>query len=130
MKYIKQKLSGVYTLVPDIYGDERGYFFESFNMQNFWENVGVFTPLQENESKSKHRVLRGLHYQRPPFNQAKLIRVIKGTVLDIIVDIRQDSDTFGQHLRFVLTDRENEQFFIHRGIAHGFLALEKNVKFQ
>lgn len=130
MKYIKEKINGVYTLVPDIYKDNRGYFFESFNMQDFWENVGVFTPVQENESSSKSNVLRGLHFQLPPFNQAKLVRVLKGTVLDVIVDIRQDSDTFGEHMRFVLCGHDNIQLYIPRGFAHGFVVLDKNVKFQ
>lgn len=130
MRYIAEKLSGVVTMVPDIYEDKRGYFFESFNPEEFEKRVKRFEVVQENESRSKHGVLRGLHYQIPPYAQAKLVRVMKGTVLDVIVDLRQDSNTFGQHMTFLLCDHDNIQLFIPRGFAHGFVAMSKNVKFQ
>ncbi len=130
MKYIVERLQGVYTLVPDIYEDNRGYFFESFNPKKFEELVGKFNVVQENESRSKCRVLRGLHYQLPPYNQAKLVRVSKGVALDVIVDIRTDSPTYGEHMSFLLTDYDNVQLFVPRGFAHGFVAITKNVKFQ
>jgi len=130
MKYIVEKLSGVVTLVPDIYEDNRGYFFESFNPEEFEKHVGEFKVIQENESRSKSRVLRGLHYQLPPYNQAKLVRVTKGIVLDVIVDIRTDSPTYAEHMTFLLTDYDNIQLFVPRGFAHGFVAISKNVRFQ
>lgn len=130
MKYIAQTLGGVVTITPDIYEDKRGYFFESFDPKEFEERVCRFNVVQENESKSKNRVLRGLHYQLPPYNQAKLVRVVKGMVLDVVVDIRTDSDTYGQHMSFFLTDDDNAQLFIPRGFAHGFIATSKNVRFQ
>jgi dTDP-4-dehydrorhamnose 3,5-epimerase len=130
MKYIAQRLGGVFGLVPDIYKDNRGYFFESFNPKEFEERVGVFNVVQENESRSKNRVLRGLHYQLPPYNQAKLVRVVKGIVMDVIVDLRTDSDTYGEHVSLLLTDYDNIQLYVPRGFAHGFVALSKNVRFQ
>lgn len=130
MKYIAERLGGVVTLVPDIYEDKRGYFFESFNPEEFEKEVGKFNVIQENESRSKCRVLRGLHYQLPPYNQAKLVRVTKGVVLDVIVDIRTDSPTYAEHMTFLLTDYDNVQLFIPRGFAHGFVAISKNVRFQ
>ena len=130
MKYIKEKLDGVYALIPDVYEDKRGYFFESFNPKEFDREVSGFDIVQENESRSKSRVLRGLHYQLPPYNQAKLIRVTNGMVIDIVVDIRTDSPTFGQHLRLFLCADDNIQIFVPRGFAHGFVAMSKNVKFQ
>ena len=130
MKYIKQRLAGVIGLVPDVYKDRRGYFFESFNPKEFEEQVGVFNVVQENESRSKNRVLRGLHYQLPPYNQAKLVRVVKGMVMDVIVDLRTDSDTYGEHVSLLLCDYDNVQLYIPRGFAHGFVALSKNVRFQ
>jgi dTDP-4-dehydrorhamnose 3,5-epimerase len=130
MKYIAEKLEGVYSLIPDIYEDNRGYFFESFNPKEFEKNVGIFNVVQENESRSKCRVLRGLHYQLPPYNQAKLVRVVKGIILDVIIDLRTDSDTYGKILTFLLTDYDNTQLYIPRGFAHGFVAISKNVRFQ
>lgn len=130
MKYKAEKLLGVYSLIPDIYKDKRGYFFESFTPKEFWREVGHFNVVQENESRSKCRVLRGLHYQLPPYNQAKLVRVTKGIVLDVIVDIRTDSPTYAEHMTFLLADYDNIQLFIPRGFAHGFVAITKNVRFQ
>ena len=130
MRYIAEKLGGVCSLIPDVYEDNRGYFFESFNPKEFENQVAVFNVVQENESRSKCGVLRGLHYQLPPYNQAKLVRVVKGIVLDVIVDIRTDSPTYAEHMTFLLTDYDNVQLYIPRGFAHGFVALSKNVKFQ
>ena len=130
MKYIKEKLDGVYTMIPKIYEDKRGYFFESFDPESFNANVAHFDVIQENESRSKNRVLRGLHYQIPPYCQAKLVRVVKGVILDVVVDIRTDSPTYGQHQTFFLADYDNVQLFIPRGFAHGFVAMSKNVRFQ
>ena len=130
MKYIAEKLGGVCSLVPDIFTDHRGWFFESFNPAEFENRVAEFNVVQENESKSKNGVLRGLHYQLPPYNQAKLVRVTKGIALDVIVDVRTDSPTYAEHMTFLLTDYDNVQLYIPRGFAHGFVALSKNVRFQ
>ena len=130
MKYIKEKLAGVHSMMPDIHEDERGHFFETFNIEEFNDVVADFNVMQENESLSKCKVLRGLHYQVPPFNQAKIVRVTKGIALDVIVDIRRDSPTFGEFMTFLLTDYDNIQLFVPRGFAHGFAALSKNVRFQ
>jgi len=131
MSIIKvSKFDGVFGMLPDRFSDKRGYFFESFNLKKFSNIIGNFNFIQENESMSKFRVLRGLHFQKPPYTQAKLIRVLDGTVLDIFVDIRTDSETFGKHDVLVLRDVDDIQLFIPRGFAHGFVALTENVKFQ
>ena len=115
---------------PKIFKDKRGYFYENFNHRKFNEFVGHFDIKQINQSKSKHGVLRGLHFQRPPYTQAKLVNVIKGMVIDVIVDIRTDSPTFGQHQSFVLDDVNKLQLFVPRGFAHGFIVLSPNAIFQ
>jgi len=123
-------LQDVLIIKPTVFEDKRGYFYESFNHKKLNEYIGHFDIVQINKSKSKSGILRGLHFQKPPFTQAKFVEVIKGVVLDVIVDIRKDSPTFGQHLSFVLDDVYNEQLFIPRGFAHGFVALSQNTIFQ
>ena len=130
MQYIKTELEGVYILEPKIFGDSRGYFLESFNKNNFEENVSAIDFVQDNESKSKYGVVRGLHFQKPPFDQAKLVRVTRGAVLDIAVDIRKDSETYGKHIAVELSEDNHRQLFIPRGFAHGFSVLTKEVIFQ
>ena len=115
---------------PQIHSDSRGYFFESFNQKEFEEKVCKTTFVQDNESKSSFGVLRGLHFQKPPFAQSKLVRVVKGAVLDVAVDIRTGSPTFGQHVSIELTEDNHRQFFIPRGFAHGFSVLSEEVIFQ
>lgn len=115
---------------PTIFGDERGYFFESFSQKEFQEKVCHTVFVQDNESKSKYGVLRGLHFQKPPFEQAKLVRVVRGKVLDVAVDIRRDSPTFGRHVSTVLSEENKRQLFIPRGFAHGFAVLSEEVIFQ
>lgn len=125
------KIPEVLTISPTIFGDERGYFFESFNEDLFNRVTGLdFHPIQDNESKSCKGVIRGLHFQRPPYAQAKLVRVVKGAVYDIAVDIRFGSPTYGQHTGVLLTADNHKQFFIPRGFAHGFIALEDDTVFQ
>ena len=115
---------------PRIFKDDRGYFFESFSQREFEEKVCKTTFVQDNESKSSYGVLRGLHFQKPPFAQSKLVRVIKGAVLDVAVDIRKGSPTFGQYVSVELTGDNHRQFFIPRGFAHGFSVLSEEVIFQ
>lgn len=115
---------------PRIFKDDRGYFFESFSQREFEEKVCKTTFVQDNESKSGYGVLRGLHFQKPPFAQSKLVRVIKGAVLDVAVDIRKGSPTFGQYVSVELTGDNHRQFFIPRGFAHGFSVLSEEVIFQ
>ena len=115
---------------PRLFKDERGYFFESFNQKEFEDKICKTTFVQDNESKSTYGVVRGLHFQKPPFAQSKLVRVVKGSVLDVAVDIRKDSPTFGQHVAVELTEDNHRQFFIPRGFAHGFSVLSKEVIFQ
>lgn len=130
MNIIKTSIEGVVIIEPRLFKDERGYFFESFNQREFEEKVCKTTFVQDNESKSGYGVIRGLHYQKPPFAQSKLVRVIKGAVLDIAVDIRKGSPTFGQHVAVELTEGNHRQFFIPRGFAHGFSVLSEEVIFQ
>jgi len=115
---------------PTLFEDKRGYFYELFNYEKLNEYIGHFNIIQVNKSKSKRGVLRGLHFQKPPYNQAKIIGVIKGVILDVIVDIRTDSPTFGQHQEFVLDDKEMLQLYVPRGFAHGFVVLSRNTIFQ
>jgi dTDP-4-dehydrorhamnose 3,5-epimerase len=124
------ELPDVYIIEPQVYRDERGYFFETFNLDRLQSVIGVFNITQSNQSKSKAGVIRGLHFQKPPFTQAKLVHVIKGAVLDVIVDIRTDSPTFGQHMSVVLDGQNKTQLFIPRGFAHGFITLTKDALFQ
>ena len=130
MNIIKTSIEGVVIIEPRLFKDERGYFFESFNQREFEEKVCKTTFVQDNESKSGYGVIRGLHYQKPPFAQSKLVRVIKGAVLDVAVDIRKSSPTFGQHVAVELTEEKHRQFFIPRGFAHGFSVLSEEVIFQ
>lgn len=130
MEIIKTAIEGVIIIEPDIFRDERGYFFEAFNQQEFEKKVCKTTFVQDNESKSSYGVIRGLHFQKPPFAQSKLVRVIKGSVLDVAVDIRKDSPTFGQHVAVELTEKNHKQFFIPKGFAHGFAVLSDEVVFQ
>jgi dTDP-4-dehydrorhamnose 3,5-epimerase len=130
MKVIKTNIEGVVIIEPRIFKDNRGYFFESFSQQEFEEKVCKTTFVQDNESKSSYGVLRGLHFQKPPFAQSKLVRVIKGAVLDVAVDIRKGSPTYGQHVAVELTEENHRQFFIPKGFAHGFSVLTDEIIFQ
>ena len=130
MEVIKTNIEGVVIIEPRIFRDERGYFFESFSQREFQEKVCNTVFVQDNESKSSYGVLRGLHFQKPPYAQSKLVRVIKGAVLDVAVDIRKGSPTFGQHVAVELTEDNHRQFFIPRGFAHGFSVLSDEVIFQ
>ena len=130
MEVIKTNIEGVIIVEPRIFKDGRGYFFESFSQREFEEKVCKTTFVQDNESKSSYGVVRGLHFQKPPFAQSKLVRVIKGAVLDVAVDIRKDSPTFGQYVSVELTGENHRQFFIPRGFAHGFSVLSEEVIFQ
>lgn len=130
MKVIKTKLEGVVIIEPQVFFDDRGYFFESFSQQRFNEQVAPITFVQDNESKSSYGVLRGLHFQKPPFAQSKLVRVVKGKVLDVAVDLRKDSLTFGQYESVVLSEENKRQFFIPQGFAHGFTVLSEEAIFQ
>ena len=130
MEVIKTDIDGVVIIEPRIFRDERGYFFESFSQRDFQEKVCRTVFVQDNESKSSYGVLRGLHFQKPPYAQSKLVRVIRGAVLDVAVDIRKGSPTFGQHVAVELTEDNHRQFFIPRGFAHGFSVLTDEVIFQ
>lgn len=130
MNIIKTAIEGVVILEPKVFGDERGYFFESFSQRLFEEKVCKTVFVQDNESKSSYGVLRGLHYQLPPYTQAKLVRVVKGCVLDVAVDLRKGSPTFGQHVAVELTGDNKRQFFVPRGFAHGFAVLSEEALFQ
>ena len=130
MEVIKTAIDGVFILEPRIFNDARGYFFESFSGREFEEKVCRTTFVQDNESFSTYGVLRGLHFQKPPFTQSKLVRVIKGAVLDVAVDIRKGSPTFGKHVAVELTGENHRQFFIPRGFAHGFAVLSPVALFQ
>ena len=130
MEVVETNIEGVIIIEPRIFKDDRGYFFESFSQREFEEKVCKTTFVQDNESKSGYGVLRGLHFQKPPFAQSKLVRVIKGAVLDVAVDIRKGSPTFGQYVSVELTGDNQRQFFIPRGFAHGFSVLSEEVIFQ
>ena len=129
MKYTETEIPGVYIIEPRVFNDARGYFFEAWKKEEFEENIGKVEFIQDNESKSSYGVLRGLHYQKGEASQAKLVRVIKGRVLDVAVDIRKSSPTFGQHVMVELSDENKRQFFIPRGFAHGFLVLSDEAIF-
>lgn len=131
MEIAKRKFPDVFIIKPNIFKDERGYFIESYNKRLFNDYLGKeINFVQDNESQSEYGVMRGLHFQEPPYNQAKLLRVIKGAIADIIVDIRTDSDTFGEILITRLDDIHKEQLFVPRGFAHGFVALENGTIIQ
>ena len=127
MEIIKTAIEGVVIIEPRLFKDDRGYFFESFSQREFTEKVRKVDFVQDNESKSSYGVLRGLHFQKPPYAQSKLVRVIKGSVLDVAVDIRKGSPTFGEHVSVELTEENHRQFFISRGFAHGFVVLTEVV---
>jgi dTDP-4-dehydrorhamnose 3,5-epimerase len=129
MEYEKTAIEGVYLLKPRVFSDARGYFMEAWKQKEFEENIGPVDFIQDNESKSSRGVLRGLHYQKGEFSQAKLVRVIQGKVLDVAVDIRRNSPTFGQHVMVELSEENKHQFFIPRGFAHGFLVLSHEAIF-
>ena len=129
MKFIKTKISDVYIIEPSVFGDNRGYFLESFNLEKFEENVYPIKFVQDNESKSSKGVLRGLHFQKPPYEQAKLLRCIEGKVIDVAVDIRKGSPTYGKHLAVELSGENKRQLFVPRGFAHGFLVLSESATF-
>lgn len=129
MEFNKTAIEGVYVIEPRVFNDARGYFFEAWKKQEFEEHIGSVDFIQDNESKSSYGVLRGLHYQKGAFSQAKLVRVIKGRVLDVAVDLRKSSRTFGQHVMVELSDENKRQFFIPRGFAHGFLVLSDEAVF-
>ena len=126
----KTSIDGLLIIKPEIFQDSRGYFFESWNKDNFGEAVGQVDFVQDNESRSSYGVVRGLHFQKPPHAQAKLVRVIEGRVLDIAVDLRTGSPTFGQHVAVELTGENHLQFWIPRGFAHGFAVLSETAIFQ
>ena len=129
MEYKETKIKGVFIIEPKVFQDARGYFMEAWKQQEFDEHVGPTLFIQDNESKSSYGVLRGLHYQKGDASQAKLVRVIKGKVLDVAVDIRKSSPTFGQHVMVELSEENKRQFFIPRGFAHGFLVLSDEAIF-
>jgi len=129
MEFKKTAIEGVYIIEPRVFNDSRGYFFEAWKKQEFEQAIGAVDFIQDNESMSSYGVLRGLHYQKGDLSQAKLVRVIKGRVLDVAVDIRQSSPTFGQHVMVELSDENKRQFFIPRGFAHGFLVLSDEAIF-
>ena len=130
MNVIKTTIEGVIIIEPSIFEDSRGYFFESFSQREFNEKVCPITFVQDNESKSSYGVMRGLHFQRPPFTQSKLVRCVKGAVLDVAVDIRKGSPTYGQHVAVELSEDNHRQFFIPKGFAHGFAVLSGTAVFQ
>lgn len=130
MNVIKTQLEGVVIIEPRIFNDARGYFFESFSQRDFNQQVREVIFVQDNESKSSYGVLRGLHYQKPPYTQSKLVRVVKGAVLDVAVDIRKGSPTFGKYVAVELTEDNHRQFFVPRGFAHGFSVLTDTAVFQ
>ena len=129
MNYIKTEIEGVFIIEPKVFKDSRGYFMEAWKQEEFNEHVGKVTFIQDNESKSSFGVLRGLHYQKGELSQAKLVRVIKGRVLDVAVDIRKSSPTFGKHIMVELSEDNKRQLFIPRGFAHGFLVLSEEAIF-
>lgn len=130
MEVIKTNIDGVYIIEPRVFKDARGYFFESYSQGEFDEKIGKITFVQDNESMSSYGVMRGLHFQRPPFTQSKLVRCVKGAVLDVVVDIRKGSPTYGQHVAVELTEDNHRQFFIPKGFAHGFAVLSETAIFQ
>ena len=130
MQVIKTPIEGLLIIEPKVFLDARGYFFESFSQREFDEKVGPVRFVQDNESMSSYGVMRGLHFQRPPFTQSKLVRCVKGAVLDVAVDIRKGSPTYGQHVAVELTEDNHRQFFISKGFAHGFSVLSETAVFQ
>lgn len=130
MEVLTTDIEGVCIIKPRVFGDARGYFFESYSKREFEEKVGKVDFVQDNESMSKKGVMRGLHFQRPPYAQSKLVRCVKGSVLDVAVDIRKGSPTYGKHVAVELTEDNHLQFFIPKGFAHGFVVLSDVAVFQ
>ncbi|MGM9806202.1 MAG: dTDP-4-dehydrorhamnose 3,5-epimerase [Candidatus Aphodosoma sp.] len=130
MEVIKTDIEGVVIIEPRIFNDTRGYFFESFSQREFEAKVRKINFVQDNESMSSYGVMRGLHFQRPPFAQSKLVRCVRGRVLDVAVDIRKGSPTYGHHVTVELTEDNHRQFFVPRGFAHGFAVLSETAVFQ
>ena len=131
MKVTKTFIEGLLLIEPDVHGDSRGYFMESFNARTFREATGIDADfVQDNESKSSYGVVRGLHFQRPPHAQAKLVRVVEGRVLDVAVDLREGSETYGKHFAVELSEENHFQMYIPKGFAHGFSVLSEKVLFQ
>ena len=129
MNYIQTEIDGVWLIEPKVFSDSRGYFMEAFKKEEFEKYIGPVNFIQDNESKSSFGVLRGLHYQKGEYSQAKLVRVIKGKVLDVAVDLRRSSPTFGKYVSVELSEENKRQFFIPRGFAHGFLVLSDEAIF-
>lgn len=130
MEVIKTPIEGLLIIEPRVFRDQRGYFFESYSERDFEPVVGAVHFVQDNESMSQRGVIRGLHFQRPPFTQTKLVRCVRGAVLDVAVDIRKGSPTFGQHVAVELSEENHRQFFIPKGFAHGFSVLTDTAVFQ
>lgn len=130
MEIIKTDIEGLLIIEPKIFKDTRGYFFESFSQREFEEKIGPIHFVQDNESMSSYGVMRGLHFQRPPYTQSKLVRCVKGAVLDVAVDVRVGSPTYGKHVAVELTEENHRQFFIPKGFAHGFAVLSETAVFQ
>ncbi len=131
IEVLKTDIEGVLIIEAKVFGDARGYFLESFNAKEFAEKTGLkINFVQDNESMSSYGVMRGLHFQRPPFTQSKLVRCVKGAVLDVAVDIRKGSPTYGKHVAVELTEDNHRQFFVPKGLAHGFAVLSVNAVFQ
>lgn len=130
MKFTEQKIRGVWVIEPKVFKDERGYFMESYKKDTFEEHIGKVDFIQDNESKSTKGVLRGMHYQVGEFSQAKLVRALRGSVLDVIVDMRKSSSTFGQYVAVELTEDNKKQLFVPRCFAHGFLVLSEEAVFS
>lgn len=130
MEVIKTDIEGPLIIEPKVFGDARGYFFESFSQREFDAKVGELRFVQDNESCSRRGVMRGLHFQMPPFTQAKLVRCVRGAVLDVAVDIRRGSPTYGRHVAVELTEDNHHQFFVPKGFAHGFSVLSEVAVFQ
>lgn len=130
MEIIKTAIEGLVIIEPKVFQDARGYFFESFSQREFEEKVRKVNFVQDNESMSSYGVMRGLHFQRPPYSQSKLVRCVKGKVLDVAVDIRKGSPTYGQHVAVELSEDNHRQFFVPRGFAHGFAVLSETAIFQ
>lgn len=125
-----EKLQMPVLIFPEVHKDERGYFMESYNENTFKELVGEVNFVQDNESKSSYGVIRGLHFQKPPYDQAKLVRVVKGAVVDVVVDIRKESESYGKFFYAYLSEENKRQFFVPRGFAHGFVCLRDDTIFQ
>ena len=130
MEVIKTDIEGLVIIEPKVFKDARGYFFESFSQREFEQKVRKVNFVQDNESMSSYGVMRGLHFQRPPYSQSKLVRCVKGRVLDVAVDIRKGSPTYGKHVAVELTEDNHRQFFVPRGFAHGFAVLSETAVFQ